>query len=219
MSSGIVKESGSSCFICGGIHWLAAVRLTAVPAYPAIRSTMSTRLVLAEELQRASVCLRAQFVLAEDLPRHLDDGGFALGHGRQRALVTDDVDDLAIHTDRVRFHFMQRPLVWLIVLARRGDDGQLGELPAKRRVPSGAEARSVKPQQGGSLRTIGAGCIVGALVGVVQLFPLDWRQTAARDRIDVLRQRSVGCGACRGPLGGQDGVRPGRRRRDEDAPT
>ena len=50
----------------------------------------------------------------------------------RRSVVPDHVDDVRVEADRDRFHFMKRPLVRLVMLAGRRQDGKL-----RQRAPEG----------------------------------------------------------------------------------
>ena len=74
-------------------------------------------------------------MLAKNLSSELDDDGLLVGDSGRRFPGADDVDDSWIETDRKRFHFVQRPLVRLIVLTCGGEDRELCELTPKRGEP------------------------------------------------------------------------------------
>jgi hypothetical protein len=129
---------------------LKAVSLAAVAEYPAHQVENVDQVGLAKQLQTARVRGRAQPVLAENLAAHLDDGRFLLRDSSDPVPVTDDVDDCRIEADGNRFHFMQRPLVRLVMLAGGRQDCQFRELTPDGGCPPDAHTRRVKPYRGGS---------------------------------------------------------------------
>ena len=63
----------------------------------------------------------------EELAADLQDDGLGVAHAGDRLPMPYHVDERLIQSNRQRVELVQRPLVRLVVLARRRQDGQLGQ--------------------------------------------------------------------------------------------
>ena len=69
-------------------------------------------------------------------PTHLDNHGFPVAESwdgaRHRSLIADDVNNLGFQPDRDSFHFVKRPFIRLVILARLSQNCQLRQPAAER---------------------------------------------------------------------------------------
>jgi hypothetical protein len=76
---------------------------------------------------------------------------FLVWNALERSTMPDDVDSRRVEADGNRFHFMERPLVRLVVLARRRQDRKLCQMTSERRGPANVVPGGMQPDRHQSL--------------------------------------------------------------------
>ena len=135
---------------------------------------------LAEVCHGPAVGLRAEAAGAEDLAASLDDAGLPVAEPVERLAVPHNVDDGGVEADRHRLQLVQRPLERRVVLARRGQDGELQERTSGRRVPADVSARPGAPD-----------CVGGGGWAAGRVGRGDGKAVPGL-RVDVRRERRLG---------------------------
>ena len=101
---------------------------------------------LAEEREGSRVGVGPEGARPEQLAPRLDDDRLPVRQPRERPPVAHDVDHAVAEPHRERLELVQRPLVGLVVLARRRQHRQLGQPAPHRGLEAQAGARAVQPE-------------------------------------------------------------------------